>query len=243
MVTGCPHQVLQIYQALLRHYGPQGWWPVCSVDDGTEAGSFRPAYHPGAYDFPRNDAQRLEICLGAILTQNTGWQNVVTALEALAKAGGLSLEGLRCIESAQIALVIKSAGHYNQKAQYLRNFVDFLQHHSFARLLGMARDPLRRHLLAIKGIGPETADCILLYALGKPSFVVDAYTRRIMVALGLIPEGIGYEPLREWFESALKPELALYQEYHALLVQHGKHGYRKKPYRRPDPVLESFQQS
>ncbi len=219
-------------------YGPQGWWPVSTVK--MTAGDtllLRDGYHPRNYTLPESDEQRFEICLGAILVQNTNWLNVPPALKALRQKGLFLPDKLAEAENQQIALAIKRCGYYNQKARYLKHIAKFFRLHPFSELEQEPLDEIRNKLLKIKGIGPETADCILLYAFKKCSFVIDAYTVRIFSHLGLIDSAVSYHELKGLIESELKPELEVYQEYHALLVCHGKLHYRRKPYGSGDQLL------
>jgi endonuclease-3 related protein len=194
-----------LYTILLQHYGPQGWWPG---------------------DTP------LEVAVGAILTQNTNWQNVALAIDRLKQAGLLAARALYELPEAALAVHIRPAGYYNIKARRLKNFLDFLFAGYGGSLESLAAAPwprLRSELLAVKGIGPETADSILLYALEKPAFVVDAYTFRILSRHNLAPDPCSYEELQAIFTAALPPDPALYQEYHALLVRTGKDCCRPRP--------------
>ena len=194
-------------------------------------------YHPGEYNFPRNDQQRLEICIGAILTQNTRWRNVNLALRELKHQGLFSLCEMQKAEPGKIALAIQSAGYYNQKSQTIKRLVKLLNDRPFEALEGEPLTHLRKMLLEVKGIGPETADCILLYALNRSSFVVDAYTRRILDRHGILPAVASYDGIKQLFENALENRWQLFQEYHALLVIHGKQYYGKTPYGELDPLL------
>lgn len=230
--------LIQLFDLLFKTYGYQGWWPLNMTTCYKKSLSqFVEGYHPGDYSFPKTEEQQLEVCLGAILTQNTNWNNAVQALSELNHHGLFSLRELLCCDTNQIALAIKSAGYYNQKAKTIKHLVGFLHRHPFIQLESKSTAEVRKHLLEIKGIGPETADCILLYALHKPSFVIDAYTRRILFKLGLAALNARYELLQSLFESTLDQRLDLYQEYHALLVCHGKLHYSRKPYGISDHVL------
>jgi len=194
----------EIYELLYAAFGPQRWWP-------------------GETPF--------EIMTGAILTQNTSWANVEKAIRNLKSAGMLSAEAIHRIELAALAELIRPAGYYNIKAKRLKDFVDWFFDNYDGAPAGMERvntDQLRAELLAVKGVGRETADSILLYALGRPVFVVDAYTARITVRHGLIEPDADYEQLRELFESNLPRDTQLYNEYHALLVRAGKEFCRPK---------------
>lgn len=217
------NRMQHIYACLLKEYGPQGWWPL--LDLGSVR--YRPGdksyggYHPGDYTYPKTAEQRFEICVGAILTQNTAWNNVKTALANLKAINALSAKRMAGIGESALKKAIRPAGYYNQKARKLKGFARF-----FMALKG--RTPTREELLAVWGIGPETADSILLYAYNKPSFVIDAYTRRIMRDLGLIDSKASYDDIKALFEQSLKPDVALFQEYHALLVEHAKRFYKRK---------------
>lgn len=194
----------EIYQLLFDRFGPQHWWP-------------------GDTDF--------EIIIGAILTQNTSWANVEKAIENLKSANLLSPEKIHKLGLPQIAQLIKPAGYFNIKAKRLKNFVSWLFENYNGNLKGLERigtGQLRVELLAITGVGPETADSILLYALKRPIFVVDAYTARITVRHGLIELDAGYEQLRDLFRSNLPQDVQLFNEFHALLVKLGKEFCRQK---------------
>ena len=218
------NELKQIYNKLLKAYGLQGWWPLVGHDgcNPTKTGSVN-GYHPGDYSFPKDVGQRFEICVGAILTQNTGWPQVEKALVNLDKVCGISPNELLDIEEDKLKQAIKPAGYFNQKARKLKQFAEF-----YLELDG--RIPLRDELLGVWGIGPETADSILLYAFSVPSFVVDAYTKRVLLGLGLIGDDAGYDDIKDLFESHLDKDFKIYQEYHALLVEHAKRFYSKKPY-------------
>ncbi len=188
----------EIYELLYNAFGPQNWWP-------------------GETPF--------EIIAGAILAQNTNWTNVEKAIANLKSAECLSPQGLRHIELARLAELIRPAGYYNLKSRRLKNFVDWLFDNyegEVENLRSVDTDRLRTELLTVKGVGRETADSILLYALDRPIFVVDAYTARIAIRHGLIEPDAGYEQLRELFESNLPQDIQLFNEYHALLVRAGK---------------------
>jgi endonuclease-3 related protein len=214
----------EIYSALFAKYGPQGWWPLMDHKgtNPTKTGSIQ-GYHPGEYDFPKDKNQAFEICIGAILAQNTAWPNVEKALQNLKRTNALQPKGLLKLSDGKLKESIKPAGYYNQKARTLREFARF-----FANLA--TRAPAREELLEIWGIGKETADSMLLYAFKAPTFVVDAYTRRIFSHLGYFKENADYDEIKAFFEKQLKPDVALYQEFHALLVEHAKRYYSTKPY-------------
>lgn len=190
--------IQKIYELLFQRFGRQFWWPGETKD---------------------------EIIAGAILTQNTNWQNVEKAILNLKKASVMSLEKLYKMEQSALALRIKPAGYYNIKAKRLKAFLKWLfeKHNgSLSEIESMHTENLRQELLQINGIGRETADSILLYAFDKPVFVVDAYTYRITVRHQLIESQCGYEELRSLFEDNLDNDAKLFNEYHALLVRTGK---------------------
>ncbi len=187
-----------IYKKLYAYFGPQHWWPA---------------------DTP------FEVMAGAVLTQNTNWGNVEQAVGNLKKNRLLSLSGLRGVSRSRLASLIRPAGYYNIKAQRLKNLVDFFVKRYRGNIRGtFSADTrlLREQLLSVNGIGPETADSILLYALGRPVFVVDAYTRRIMFRHGMAGADADYTTVQDLFTRALKPDARLFNEYHALLVRLGK---------------------
>jgi endonuclease-3 related protein len=198
-------RLLTIYRRLVRARGAAGWWP-------------------GETPF--------EVCLGAILTQNTAWTNVEKALGELRTRSLLSFAALRALPAAALAPLIKSSGYFNVKARRLLAFLDFLERDFEGRVESMSReDPLalRAKLLAVSGIGRETADSIVLYAAGLPVFVVDAYTRRIFSRLGLIHGDEDYDEIRAFFERHLPRDVDLYNEYHAQIVLLGKDYCRPTP--------------
>ncbi len=199
------NRLLELFDLLLNHYGPRYWWP---------------AENP------------FEVCVGAILTQNTNWVNVEKAIINLKTEGLLSPEALRDVDAGRLAQVIRPAGFFNVKSRRLKDFIGFLFKYCNGNLDEMfAGDwrKLRAELLSVRGIGPETCDSILLYAGHKPSFVVDAYTKRLFSRLGLLRENEPYEEVRGRFMKHLPADVELYNEYHALIVQHCKDFCRKKP--------------
>jgi len=196
--------LLQIYRRLRRHFGPRRGWPA---------------------ETP------FEVCTGAILTQNTAWTNVTRAITNLKNAGVFSVEGLVSIREARLAELIRPSGYFNQKARRLKGFINWLQGQYRGELDAMfhTRLPkLRKELLALNGIGPETADSILLYAAGKTTFVVDAYTRRVFSRHGLVSPDSTYEEMKDWFESHLPRRPALFNDYHAQIVAAGSRYCRKR---------------
>lgn len=191
-------QLTEIYQLLFDRFGPQSWWP-------------------GETQF--------EIITGAILTQNTSWANVEKAIANLKSANLLTPEKLCHLDVSKLAELIRPAGYYNIKAKRLKSFVSWLFRNydgQLANLENLDTDRLRAELLAVKGIGRETADSILLYAFGRLTFVVDAYTARVAVRHRLIEPDADYEQLRDLFQSNLPQDSQLFNEYHALLVRLGK---------------------
>ncbi len=191
-----------IFNLLLKEFGSQGWWPVNGK------------YHHGDYSYPKNEKEKLEIIYGAILTQNTAWNNVEKSLKNIKDVD------IEKIDKIKLAALIKSAGYFNQKAERLKIV------HKFFKI---NKDPTREELLKVKGIGPETADSILLYALHQPYFVIDAYTKRIFSRLGICKENVTYGELQKIFHDKLEKDYKIFNEYHALLVEHAKVYCRKKP--------------
>ena len=199
-------RLLELYEQLLAAYGPRHWWPA---------------------ETP------FEVCVGAILTQNTNWLNVEKAIANLKEAGLLSVEALIRVDPLELGEVIRPAGFFNVKSRRLKSFVTWLMlraEGSLETLFATDWRLLRRELLSISGVGAETADSILLYAGEQPTFVVDAYTRRLLFRLELLPaEDSGYEEVRTLIMAALPQEVPLFNEYHALIVQHCKERCRKRP--------------
>lgn len=225
-------QIVTIYMKLYDLYGPQGWWPLMSHDgtNPTKTGSIR-GYHPENYELPQSEDEIYEIMLGAILTQNTAWTSAEQALLNLKKLDVVYPQKLLKIDDDILKEAIRCAGFLNQKAVYLKEITKF-----FISLKG--RIPERKELLAVKGVGNETADSILLYAFKQPEFVVDAYTKRIFSHLGIVKDNANYMDIKKLFESSLPRDTAMYQEYHALIVEHAKHYYKKKPYGVEDPLKD-----
>jgi endonuclease-3 related protein len=196
----------QIFQRLMRVYGPQRWWP------GETA---------------------FEVMVGAVLTQNTSWVNVERAIGNLKKHNALSARRIVAIPRQRLARLLIPVGYFNVKAARLKNFCQwFASQGGLRKLQQVPTDALRNMLLSVNGIGPETADDMLLYAFNRPVFVIDAYTRRLFLRVGIIEGNESYEKLRTLFESKLsrvKEKLTLFNEYHALIVHHAKHVCRSKP--------------
>ncbi len=197
-------QLEEIYARVYAHFGPQHWWP---------------------------GETPWEVMVGAILTQNTSWRNVEKALANLKQAGRLEPESLRRTRTATLARLVRPSGYFNLKAKKLRALVEFLYKYyegDPTNLVGGELAVQRTQLLAVYGIGPETADSILLYAARQPIFVIDAYTRRIGARLGLVPADVSYDELQQLFMQHLLPEVQRFNEYHALLVALGKHFCTKR---------------
>ncbi|MDP3066578.1 MAG: endonuclease III domain-containing protein [Methanobacteriaceae archaeon] len=189
----------------------------------TKTGSTH-GYHPLNYDLPENPKQQFEIILGAILTQNTAWTSAEKALWNLKELDANFPEKLLSLDDNTLKEAIRPAGFLNQKSRYLKNISRF-----FLSLKDGV--PTRKELLKVKGVGNETADSILLYAYKQAEFVVDTYTKRIFSHLEIIDEKDNYLKVKNLFEDSLPREFPLYQEYHALIVEHAKRYYQKRPYR------------
>lgn len=213
-----------IYKILNKTYDQQGWWPISK-------NSLHPKHHNGP---PKNDRDRFEIILGAVLTQNTNWNNVEKAIFNLNKAKVLSAEKINKIQIEKLAELIMPAGYYNQKAGTLKRMADYFLK---TKLKEKNIEKLRKELLSIKGIGPETADSIILYAAELPIFVIDAYTKRIASRLGICKENIKYDDLQALFHKSLNPNTKLFNNFHAVLVEHAKVHCKKKPVCEKCPFL------
>ncbi len=201
-VTGA---LKHIYECLFAVYGPQHWWPAESP---------------------------FEVMVGAILTQSAAWTNVEKAILNLKTADTLSPEAIRDLSLPQLAALIRPSGYYNAKAKKLKAMTEWLGNtygDDIEQMSAQNTTTLREQLLGVHGIGPETADSILLYVAGKPVFVIDAYTRRFIDRLGLAPHQNAYAAYQELFMKNLPADAPLFNEYHALLVQSGKEACRKKP--------------
>lgn len=237
--------IRRFFRALYRAWGPQDWWPAHS---------------------------RFEVIVGAFLTQNTAWTNVERALRNLRREGILNVEGLRRTPLPELERLVRPAGYFRHKAQRLKSFVAFLDDRyngSLTQMFAQPTESLRQELLALNGIGPETADSILLYAGGHPVFVVDAYTRRVLDRHGILPADAPYEQIRALFERSLRglrlsdpplsarrpaftrkrhkftlrrqaPAPRIYDEYHALMVLTAKHHCLKSEARCEGCPLQPF---
>lgn len=191
------------YRRLLQEFGPQGWWPA---------------------------ETRLEIILGAVLTQNTTWRNAALAIARLRDGGLLQLDSLEAAGLARLQSLIRPAGFFRQKARAIQGFLRWLDRShggSLDRMFAEPGDELRAALLQLKGLGPETVDAILLYAGAQPFFVADAYTRRILARHGMLAEDAGYAEAQQFMHRALERNAGVYNEFHALLVEVGKRYCRR----------------
>lgn len=201
--------VFGYYEALIRAFGPQGWWP---------------------------GETPIEVAVGAILTQNTAWTNVEKAIANLKRAGALSYGALHKLPQDELAALIRPAGYFNVKARRLKSFLDhvFEKHGNLKRFLSVEQERLRAELLTINGIGPETADSISLYAAGYGEFVVDAYTRRIFSRHGFFGPDASYGEMKALFTSNLPKDNTIFNEYHALIVKTAKDFCKKR-----EPLCEA----
>jgi endonuclease III related protein len=216
------HTLREMCRAMHHHFGHLDWWPAA------------PGASPGE--------RALEICLGAILTQNTNWTNVEKALARLIDADGMSVGSLHAMPQERLAGLIRPSGYFNLKAQRIKHFVTRVMTEAGGDLevfLSRPVERLREDLLSISGIGPETADSMILYAAGKPSFVIDTYTRRVLVRHRLVDAKDSYEDLKALFESCLPRRVALWNDYHAQFVAIGKHFCRPASHCQGCP-LEGF---
>ena len=195
----------QVYELLLTEFGPQDWWPA---------------------ETP------FEMMVGAILTQNTAWNQVEQSIFNLQSSGRFSAPGLLEMPDEELASHVRPSGFLWVKSHRLKALLKFWME-TYGGKVSSTRDRstpiLREELLSVRGVGPETADCILVYALGRPSFVVDKYTRRLFARLGLIEGKVSYSEIQERFTSALTEDVLIYNEYHALIVALGKRNCRSTP--------------
>jgi endonuclease-3 related protein len=215
---------MAMYRAMWKHFGHRQWWPAASH---------------------KHNERALEICAGAILTQNTNWGNVERAMANLHAAGCMTVGRLHAKRPAALAKLIRPAGYFNVKAKRLKNFIAAVQKDYAGDIEAFLDRPvttLRGELLSVNGIGPETADSMILYAAGKATFVVDAYTRRILLRHGLIEGQESYDAIKGLFESSLPADVELWNDYHAQLVAVGKVFCRPAARCKGCP-LERFQRS
>jgi endonuclease-3 related protein len=210
-------ELLPRYYSVLRvRLGPQQWWPART---------------------------RLEVILGAILTQNTTWHNATLALRNLRKSGLLSWQALRRACLSALEACVRPSGFYRQKARTIRDFVDWLSREhagSLDRLFSLPTHELRRRLLDLRGLGPETVDAIILYAAQRPLFVADAYTRRVLARHGFVSDAADYHQTQEFLHAHLAPDPSLFNEFHALLVEVGKKHCKPQSPRCAGCPLEEF---
>jgi endonuclease-3 related protein len=205
MMSNVSSQLLQIYDVLTAHYGPQGWWPADS---------------------------RTETIVGTILVQHTAWTNVERAIANLKAEKLMDFRAIHALDHETLAQIVRPAGTPTVKARRLQAFAAWLAvRHGYVleSMLSMSKDVLRSELLKIKGIGPETADCIMLYAAEQPAFVIDTYTRRVLSRHLLVDADWGYDRLQSFLEANLPRDVLLFNEFHALLVEVGKKHCRKTP--------------
>ena len=205
---------MDMVDSMFAYFGPQKWWPGESV---------------------------LEIMVGAVLTQNTNWQNVEKAIANLKQRNMLSMQGLQSLSTDTLAEAIRPSGYYNLKAKRLKNLIGFLCERydgDLSRFLEERTDALREGLLSVKGVGLETADSILLYAARRPVFVIDTYTFRILRRHGMVADPSTYHELQALFEEHLPTDTLLFNEFHALIVVTGKEFCRPKPSCRKCPLRE-----
>jgi endonuclease-3 related protein len=206
MHSSTGQKLMQMFDLMLNHFGPQKWWPAETV---------------------------LEVMVGAVLTQNTNWKNVEKAIENLKENGLISVAKLNAAPSGELARLIRPAGYYNIKTKRLKNLMNFIAER-YQEDLSLFMDDdtqtIRQGLLSVNGVGPETADSILLYAASRPVFVIDAYTYRILNRHGMVPdENATYDVLQDLFMDHLKEDPPLFSEFHALIVQTGKNYCKRRP--------------
>jgi len=222
--------ITQIYKKFMDEYGPQGWWPVYSLRNAKERDDRGYFIKNVSKETDNNllldKSSRFEITIGAILTQNTAWTNVEKALANLIEIDLVDPNKIIEINQGDLAEYIRSSGYYNQKAKKIKILTHFLQEGDY---FTDGNIPKRNDLLALWGIGEETADSILLYAYNFPVFVIDAYTKRIFTRLGLLGGNEKYSEIAAVFTDSLKKDAEVFQEYHALIVRHAKEHCRKKP--------------
>ena len=201
--------MIKIYKKLLKHFGPQGWWPIGGVYDPLRVSL--------------GSMEKFEVAAGAILTQNSSWANAEKALGNLRSKGCLSPEKISAMDLRTLEKLVHPSGFFRQKARRLKNLSKY-----FMAVLACRGVLSRKELLSLDGVGSETADSILLYAFGEPYFIADAYTRRFASRTGVFKNG-NYESVGNFFESNLPKDVGIYKEYHALIVALAKKFCRKKP--------------
>lgn len=225
------NKIYTIYEILYKIYGAQGWWPFINYagcNDSKNGNS--QGYHILDYSFPRTQDEVFEVCLGSILTQNTTFTSVVKSLNNLNNLNCLNSKAIEHMDVDVLKEAIKPSGYFNQKSKYILEFIKF-----YNTLDG--KTPSREDLLKVLGIGEETADSILLYGYNQAQFKVDAYTKRMLLHLDLIDEKAKYRDIKALMENSINEIVKdkqvlhiIYQEYHALIVNHAKDFYSKKPY-------------
>lgn len=227
------NKLTQIYDILLESYGLQGWWPLVNYkgQNPTKTGSLS-GYHPGNYSYPKNKSEIFEIALGSIATQNTTWIQAEKVVMALNDLKALSAESVLLLDEKVLKDAMRPAGYFNQKTKKLKILAAFLRDTEY-------KEPSREELLSLWGIGEETADSILLYAFSKPEFKVDAYAKRIFSRLGFFKEKVKYSEVKELFERNVPKDFKVYQEYHALIVEHAKRSCLKNKPLCPECVLRN----
>ncbi len=210
-----------VFNTLITAYGPQGWWPILG-GDGASIYKARKTL---------TAAQTFEICIGAILTQSVAWSNVEKALQNLKLNDYLHIEAIHTQTHETIAECIRPSGYFNQKAKKLKNFSNWLAANNFNLKIikSLSIKKLRNELLSIHGVGPETADSMLLYAFHKKIFVIDAYTKRIFSRIGIITGNESYAEIQDLFHQEFDKSIIDYSEYHALIVAHAKDFCKTKP--------------
>ncbi len=207
MVRDTKPGLTRIYETLYAEFGPQGWWPVTATKN------------------KESNEARFEIIVGAVLTQNTAWSNVERAIACLKREKFLSVKALAKAPLSKIKKCARSAGYYNQKTRYVKELARYLEKNyggDLALFFSQPPGSLRKELLSLHGVGPETADSILLYAGGKRFFVVDAYMRRVFTRYGALKGNENYEEIRALFEANLPRDAQIYNEFHALIVELAK---------------------
>ncbi len=212
MKKGKEKKIISIYEGMLHHFGPRGWWPA---------------------------ETSFEVIIGAILTQNTSWSNVEKAIKNMKENNCLDPHALLMMDERLLSQIIKPSGFYKIKASRIKEFINYLfkRHNGdISRMFTMDPDSLRKELLSIRGIGPETADSILLYAGGMPFFVVDSYTKRILSRHGAVEMNASYDRIQSFFHKNLPRDSRLFNEFHALFVATGKYYCRKNPSCDPCPL-------
>ncbi|MFC1757346.1 endonuclease III domain-containing protein [Planctomycetota bacterium] len=214
-----PTTAFDVYERLAKHFGKQHWWP---------------------------GETKFEIIVGAVLTQNTAWSNVELAIENLRDASALKFSAMHQLSSDELSELIRPAGYYNLKAKRLRNLLQFIDEEydgAIDDMFSVGMMTLREQLLGVNGIGPETADSILLYAGEQPTFVVDAYTARMVKRHEWVDEEADYYAIKDYFESQLNSDTQLFNEYHALIVQLGKSFCKPKPVCQECPLCDLLPES